>query len=97
MFGFIPISEQAVKERAKTAALTVENEKNAANIDYIAMMCDIDLDNDGSGSLADEFNEGDQFYTPDGSELVFKGVDDDGAIIAERAESDEAEEVVDGE
>ena len=57
MFGFIPISEQAVKERAKAEALTVENDKNAANIDYIAMMCDVDLgddDTDGDEGTREE-------------------------------------------
>lgn len=44
MFGFIPASEQAIRERAKNAALTEANNKIAANVDYIAMMCDVELD-----------------------------------------------------
>lgn len=44
MFGFIPAAEQAIRERAKNEALTEANNRTAANVDYIAMMCDIDLD-----------------------------------------------------
>ena len=44
MFGFIPASEQAIRERAKNAALTEATNRTAANVDYIAMMCDIELE-----------------------------------------------------
>ena len=46
MFGFIPAAEQAIRERVKNEALTEASNRTAANVDYIAMMCDIDLDSD---------------------------------------------------
>lgn len=93
MFGFIPASEQAIRERAKNAALAEATNKNAANVDYIAMMCDIELDTDTA--ITDEIAPGDHFYVDD-TEYVFKGVSDDGAIIAEEAD-DSSEEGGDNE
>lgn len=93
MFGFIPASEQAIRERAKNAALTEATNKNAANVDYIAMMCDIELDTDTA--ITDEIAPGNHFYADD-TEYVFKGVSDDGAIIAEEAD-DSSEEGGDNE
>lgn len=46
MFEYIPIKKQLLKERAKNARTAQENAKNAANIDYIAMMCDVELENE---------------------------------------------------
>lgn len=43
MFEYIPIKKQLIKERAKNVQNVQENAKNAANIDYIAMMCDVEL------------------------------------------------------
>lgn len=60
MFGFITASEQAIRERAKNAALTEATNKNAANVDYIAMMCDIDLDADIE-TTTDEREEGEAY------------------------------------
>lgn len=58
MFGFIPASEQAIRQRAKNAALAEATNKNTANVDYIAMMCDIDLDSDTNTANTDEREEG---------------------------------------
>lgn len=93
MFGFIPASEQAIRERAKNAALTEATNKNAANVDYIAMMCDIELDTDTA--ITDEIAPGNHFCADD-TEYVFKGASDDGAIIAEEAD-DSSEEGGDNE
>ena len=57
MFGFIPAAEQAIRERAKAAALEETNNKVAANVDYIAMMCDVDLDTE-TEEITDDNKEG---------------------------------------
>ena len=46
MFKYIPIEEQLIKEKNKNAQLSAENAELAANVDYLAMMCDVDLDED---------------------------------------------------
>lgn len=46
MFGYISVKEQLIKERQKSAALKVENDRNATNIDYIAMVFDVELENE---------------------------------------------------
>lgn len=43
---YIPLKDQLIKERQKNALLRAEARKNAADIDYIAMMCDIELEVD---------------------------------------------------
>ena len=58
MYGFIPVSEQAIRDRAKNAALAEATNKTAANVDYIAMMCDINLDSDTDAANTDEREEG---------------------------------------
>ena len=40
---YIPLKDQLIKERQKNALLREEARKNAADIDYIAMMCDVEL------------------------------------------------------
>lgn len=44
MFEFIPIEKQAIRARAEAQKIATQTELNAANIDYIAMMSDIDID-----------------------------------------------------
>lgn len=41
---YISLKDQLFKERQKNAALTADNAKNMADIDYIAMMCDVELE-----------------------------------------------------
>lgn len=43
MFEFIPICKQLIKQRNKAVQAEQDNERNKANIDYIAMMCDVEL------------------------------------------------------
>ncbi|MBQ7718755.1 MAG: hypothetical protein IJT38_05590 [Clostridia bacterium] len=43
---YISLNDQLIKERQKNAALSAEARKNAADIDYIAMMCDVELESD---------------------------------------------------
>lgn len=46
MFRYMPLKEQLTKERKKNAALKAQTDKNASDIDYIAMMTDVELDTD---------------------------------------------------
>ena len=46
---YISLEEQIIKERQKNAALAAQARQNAADIDYIAMMCDVELDPYGDG------------------------------------------------
>ena len=44
MFKYIPIEKQLVEEKNKNAKLRYENAELAANVDYLSMMCGVDLD-----------------------------------------------------
>lgn len=44
MFEYIPIEKQISHAQAEAQAAATKAERNAANIDYIAMMSDIDID-----------------------------------------------------
>lgn len=54
MFKYTSLEEQILLERQKNTALKAQTEKNAADIDYIAMMADIELE-----SFSDEETEAD--------------------------------------
>lgn len=41
---YLSLKDQLLRERQKNAALTADAAKNAADIDYIAMMCDVELE-----------------------------------------------------
>lgn len=43
---YISIRQQLIEERRKNAALRAQTKQNSADIDYIAMVADIDLEND---------------------------------------------------
>lgn len=43
---YISLNNQIVKERQKNDLLFKEAKKNSADIDYIAMMCDVELEKD---------------------------------------------------
>ena len=43
---YIPISQQARHTNAEAQQTATQAEKNAADIDYIAMMMDVELDED---------------------------------------------------
>lgn len=47
MFGMKTIKEQALDLRCENAKLKTVLDKTNADIDYIAMMCDVELDTDG--------------------------------------------------
>ena len=42
----VSLKDKIVNVIKKSEAIFDENKKNAADIDYIAMMCDVDLDSD---------------------------------------------------
>lgn len=44
MFKYTSLKEQIIGERQQNALLKEQTEKNAADIDYLAMMSDIELD-----------------------------------------------------
>ena len=55
---YLSIKDLLLKERKKNAAVSAEAAKNAADIDYIAMMCDVDLDvPEDDGMMHDEVEE----------------------------------------
>lgn len=41
---YLSLKDQLLKEKQKNAALSTEAAKNTADIDYIAMMCDVELE-----------------------------------------------------
>lgn len=46
MFEYIPIEKQIAHAVAESQAAATTAERNAANIDYIAMMSDIEVESD---------------------------------------------------
>lgn len=52
---YIPLKKQLLRERKKNNALLADNEKNKADIDYIAMMCDIELEMPTEEETEDEY------------------------------------------
>lgn len=48
MFRYTSLREQILIERQKNAVIKAQTEKNAADIDYIAMMSDIELETNDS-------------------------------------------------
>ena len=44
MFRYKSIKEQFLKEKRKVAILTSQNIKQQSDIDYLAMMCDVELE-----------------------------------------------------
>ena len=44
MFRYTSLKEQILLERQKNVVLKAQSDKNASDIDYIAMMSDIELD-----------------------------------------------------
>ncbi len=55
---YLSIKDLLLKERKKNAAAMAEAAKNAADIDYIAMMCDVELEvPEEEGMMQDEVEE----------------------------------------
>lgn len=51
---YIPISQQQRHTAAEAQTTATQAERNAAAIDYIAMMTDIDIDNDDEEAAENE-------------------------------------------
>jgi len=43
---YLSLKDQLMQEREKNAALSAAQAQDAANIEYIAMMCDVELEED---------------------------------------------------
>ncbi|MDO4943717.1 MAG: hypothetical protein Q4E74_00795 [Ruminococcus sp.] len=56
MFGFISIRQQLIKERSRNLKNEQENARNTANIDYIAMMTDVEIPAYTEEDITDEQN-----------------------------------------
>jgi hypothetical protein len=54
MFKYISVEEQLIKEKKKNAQLRAENAELAANVDYLAMMCDVELDEDKDAEVTSD-------------------------------------------
>lgn len=54
MFKYTSLKEQVLIERQKSVAIKAQAEKNAADIDYIAMMNDIELDSESDETEVDD-------------------------------------------
>lgn len=54
MFKYIPVKKQIIEERNKNAVLRSINAKLAANIDYLSMMCGVELDDESEEVCEDE-------------------------------------------
>ena len=57
MFRYIPLKEQVMEERRKNAALKALSDKNTSDIDYIAMMCDVELDIDNNETEEPDYEQ----------------------------------------
>lgn len=55
---YLSIKDQLLIERKKNAALTAEVAKNKADTDYIAMMCDVELEMPDDEMMDTEVEEG---------------------------------------
>lgn len=54
MFKYVPLVKQIFEERRKNARLEERHQKNVADIEYIAMMCDVELEIQKDGGVTDE-------------------------------------------
>lgn len=54
MFDYKSLSQQLVIERKKNAALQAQVDKSTSDIDYIAMMSDIEIENGGETEVKND-------------------------------------------
>lgn len=54
MFKYIPVKKQIIEERNKNAVLRSTNAKLIANMDYLSMMCGVELDDESEEVCEDE-------------------------------------------
>lgn len=46
MFEYISMKQQLIKEKNRNAILRAANAELVANVDYLSMMCGVELDNE---------------------------------------------------
>lgn len=54
MFKYIPIKKQLIKGKNQSAILRAANAELAANVDYLSMMCGVELDDESEEVCEDE-------------------------------------------
>lgn len=54
MFKYIPVKKQIIEERNKNAVLRSTNAELTANVDYLSMMCGVELDDESEEVCEDE-------------------------------------------
>ena len=54
MFKYIPIKKQLIKGKNQRAILRAANAELAANVDYLSMMCGVELDDESEEVCEDE-------------------------------------------
>ena len=57
MFGMKTLNEQALDLRRENVKLRIELDKTTADIDYIAMMCDVELDIDNNETEEPDYEQ----------------------------------------
>lgn len=57
MFGYKSTREQLIEERRKNAALTAQLAQTNANLEFIAMMTDVDIDDEEAQGMEVDDNE----------------------------------------
>lgn len=60
MFKYKSINDQLIEERNKNTLLNAQLEQVQANIDYIAMMSDIELEEEGEVENVNEISESEE-------------------------------------
>ena len=60
MFKYRSINDQLIEERNKNTLLNMQLEQAQANIDYIAMMSDIELEEEGELENVNEISESEE-------------------------------------
>ena len=60
MFKYKSINDQLIEERNKNTLLNARLEQAQANIDYIAMMSDIELEEEGEVENVNEISESEE-------------------------------------
>lgn len=54
MFKYISIKQQLIQERKRNAMQRAESAELAANVDYLSMMCGVELDDESEEVCEDE-------------------------------------------
>lgn len=58
MFRYLSIMQQLIRARAENQRLTDESLKNTANLDYLAMMCGVEMEMEADDNAEQEIPKG---------------------------------------